>query len=235
MPEAPGSDPGERLETTATTSRRLVLWRHGRTAWNKSGRAQGQGDIELDDLGHGQAAAAAAYLALLEPVALWSSDLARARQTTAYLEKETGIIATLDARLREYDVGLRQGLTIAEFAGRYPAEHAAWERHDDSVRLPGAETTADVKARVAPALRSCLDALAPGETGIVTTHGAALKVGMFCLLGWPLGQSSSVSGMDNCAWATLEEVGPGAPLRLVGYNESVRPGHHAPAVLPDQG
>ncbi len=214
--------------------RRLVLVRHGRTAWNEAGRAQGHADVELDDLGHEQAAAAAPYLASLEPAAVWTSDLARARQTCGYLEKATGLVATEDARLREFDVGLRQGLTIAEFAERYPAQHATWQ-HGDDTRLPGAEAAADVEARILPALRDCLEQLAAGETGLVVTHGACLKVGVAALLGWSGELATSLRGIDNCAWVTLEETGFGGRLRLVGYNESVRPGHDAPQRLPDEG
>ena len=39
--------------------RRLVLLRHGRTEWNRVGRAQGHADVPLDDVGRVQAAAAA--------------------------------------------------------------------------------------------------------------------------------------------------------------------------------
>ncbi|MGH3444871.1 MAG: histidine phosphatase family protein [Nocardioidaceae bacterium] len=214
--------------------RRLILLRHGRTAWNRIERGQGHADVELDDLGHAQAVAAAAYLALLSPTGLWSSDLARTRQTCAYLEKETGLVATYDARLREFDLGARTGLTIAEFAECYPVEHAAWARHDDSVRLPGAETTAEVAARIVPALGDVLAALDPGQTGIVVTHGAALKVGLAVLLGWNVEAERSVAGMDNCAWASLAESEYAGRLRLHGYNESVRPGHVTPLVLPDE-
>jgi glucosyl-3-phosphoglycerate phosphatase len=215
--------------------RRLVVLRHGRTAWNAVGRAQGHADVELDELGHEQAAAAAPYLASLEPTALWTSDLARARQTCAYVEKITGLVAAEDARLREFDVGARQGLTIPEFAERYPEEHANWLTGDGTVRLPGAENHSDVEARMLPALRGCLAALSAGQTGIVVTHGACLKVGVVALLDWPRELAMSLRGIDNCAWVTLEELGLGGRLRLVGYNESVRPGHDAPQRLPDEG
>lgn len=213
--------------------RRLVVLRHGRTAWNAEGRAQGHADVCLDETGHEQAAAVAPYLASLEPQALWTSDLARARQTCGYLERATGLTATADPRLREFDVGLRQGLTVAEFAQRNPEEHAAWLRGHHTA-VPGAEDNAAVRARLVPALRSCLDDLAPGRTGVVVTHGACLKVGVVALLGLPDGADTALRGMDNCAWATLEELGSGGRLRLAGYNESVRPGHDAPARLPDE-
>jgi probable phosphoglycerate mutase len=215
--------------------RRLVLLRHGRTAWNAAGRAQGHADVELDELGHEQAAAAAPYLASLAPAALWTSDLARARQTCAEVEKATGLAATEDPRLREYDVGARQGLTIPEFAQRHPEEYAGWLVGDSSTRLPGAESSADVEQRMLPALRACLAALAPGPTGVVVTHGACLKVGLVALLDWPRELATSLRGIDNCAWVTVEETAPGGRLRLVGYNESVRPGHDAPQRLPDEG
>ncbi len=220
--------------TGGAPGRRLVLLRHGRTVWNAAGRAQGHADVGLDEVGHEQAAAAATYLASLQPAAVWTSDLARARQTAVYVEKATGLVATEDARLREFGVGIRQGLTLPEFAERHPEEHERWSGSDDDVRLPGAETERDVEARMLPALRECLEALSAGGTGVVVTHGACLKVAVVGLLGWPREQSRSLRGLDNCAWASVEEVGCRGRLRLVGYNESVRPGHDAPQQLADE-
>lgn len=213
--------------------RRLVILRHGRTAWNAEGRAQGHADVPLDEVGHEQAAAVAPYVASLGPAALWTSDLARARQTCAYLEEETGLRASEDPRLREFDVGLRQGLTVAEFEERNPEEHAAWLRGHHTA-VPGAEGDVSVRDRMVPALRSCLQGMAPGETGVVVTHGACLKVAVAGLLGWPGGLDMTLRGVDNCAWVTVEELGSGGRLRLAGYNESVRPGHDAPVRLPDE-
>jgi glucosyl-3-phosphoglycerate phosphatase len=198
--------------------RRLVLLRHGRTAWNAVGRAQGHADVEIDDLGHEQAALVAPWLAAtFTPTVLWSSDLARARQTAAYVEKETGLDAREDPRLREYDVGDRTGLTLREFAERWPEEHAAWRegRHD---AVPGAEGRADVAARIVPACRELLASAAPGETAVAVTHGAALKVATVDLVGWDAAVGETLRGVDNCAVVVLQEGAPGAALRLVAYN-----------------
>jgi broad specificity phosphatase PhoE len=201
-------------------TRRLLLLRHGRTAWNAVRRAQGHADVELDATGHDQAARTARHLATLRPAAIWSSDLLRARRTAAYLAAETGLPVKYDERLREVDVGQRQGLTLEEFAQRFPEEHAAWVGGVDLPAVPGAEGPADIVARVVPTLLECLGFLTPGETGVVVGHGAAMKIGMVALLGWPSDLSATLRSVDNCAWVTVEEPEPGARLRLAGYNEA---------------
>ena len=206
--------------------RTLVLLRHGQTDWNVQDRAQGHTDVPLNDAGRAQAAAAAPYLAAMRPARLWSSDLARARQTAAYLARATGLEPVLDARLREYDVGARAGLTKPEFAEKFPDEYAAWLAEDESLLVPGEETTPQVRARVAAGLGDCLAALSPGETGVVVIHGACLKVGLMSLLGWPWEQSSSLRGVDNCGWAIVAEHPVKGGLRLTSYNETASPGPH---------
>jgi probable phosphoglycerate mutase len=206
-----------------TRGRRLVLLRHGRTSWNESGRAQGHADPGLDDVGHAQAAAVAPYVAALEPSALWTSDLARARQTSAYVEQATGLPAKEDERLREFDVGARQGLTMPEFVEAFPTEGARWLAGAGMPHVEGAETPTDVEQRLLPALQECLASLQPGETGVVVTHGAALKVGLAALLGWPRELGTTLRGMDNCGWAVLGELDDGGRVRLEAYNRQVGP------------
>ena len=233
MSAAPHPDQRSAVEIAETVgSRRLVLLRHGRTAWNLEGRAQGHSDVTLDDTGRAQAAAAAPYLSLLRPAALWSSDLARARETASYVEAATGLLATTDPRLREFDVGERAGLTVAEFAQKYPDAHARWASGHITGGVPGAETVEDVTTRMVPALREMLASLAPGRTGIVVTHGACLKVSLVALLGLPVEADEAIFVMDNCGWATLAEHRSGR-LRLSSYNETAHPGVLPPEGTPD--
>jgi probable phosphoglycerate mutase len=203
--------------------RRLVLVRHGQTAWNAVGRGQGHSDIELDELGHEQSAAAAPFLAGFTPVSLWSSDLQRCRQTTAYLAKETGLDPVFDARLREYDLGARTGLTMEEFASQYPEEYAAFrDGHFEAV--PEGESTAQVEERMRAVLGDVLAGLGPGETAVVVTHGAALKVAVVSMLGWPVELSTGLQGLTNSSCAVLEEISDGGRLRLAAYNLAVPEG-----------
>ena len=59
------------------TAARLVLWRHGRTEWNVTGRFQGQAEVPLDEVGREQAVVAAPLVAAFAPVSIFSSDLLR--------------------------------------------------------------------------------------------------------------------------------------------------------------
>jgi len=201
--------------------RRLVLLRHGRTAWNAVGRGQGHSDVELDEIGHLQAKRAAPYVAAYRPSVLWSSDLVRASRTAEYVAEASGLELRLDARLREYSLGERTGLTLAEYAARWPAEYADFRAGRFSA-VPGGETTDDVLARFVPALEELAGGLAPGETGVAVSHGAALKVALIDFLGWPAGTDMGMRGLDNCGWAVLtaddEEPDARPHWRLAAYN-----------------
>jgi glucosyl-3-phosphoglycerate phosphatase len=201
--------------------KRLVLLRHGQTAWNAERRGQGHTDVLLDDTGHLQAKSAARLVAAYAPSLLFSSDLARAVETASYVAEVTGLTPTFDARLREYDLGERTGLTMDEYAQRFPQEYAAF-RAGRFEAVAGAETSDDVLARFRPALDDVVAALAPGGTAVVVAHGGALKVAVRDLLGWPSDADATLAGMDNCGWAVLvaaTEDPASEPLwRLSAYN-----------------
>lgn len=212
---------------------RLVLVRHGQTAWNLEGRAQGHTDVGLDRTGRAQAVALAPFVAAMSPTALWSSDLARAQETAAVLAPATGLEVRPDRRLREFDAGERAGLTTAEFAERFPDAHAAWRDGHITGGVRGAETVAQVTGRMVPALQEIWDATPAGETSVVVGHGAALRVSLLALLGWPETLLSSLRGLDNCGWAVLEAHPHGHGMRLASYNETAHPALHGPDFASD--
>ncbi|AEV82282.1 phosphoglycerate kinase [Actinoplanes sp. SE50] len=198
---------------------RLIVWRHGNTDWNAERRVQGQADVPLNDLGRRQAAEAAAVLAERQPAAIVASDLTRAASTAAALSAVTGLSVSHDERLRERFFGEWQGLTTAEVASRRPAEFARWKAGADVVG-GGVETLDDLGKRVSDALHDAA-ALAPGETVVVATHGAAARQGVGQLLGWPREQVRTLRGLHNCHWFELtHEEGPG--WQLLAYNVGVR-------------
>lgn len=203
--------------------RRVVLWRHGRTRWNLEERFQGHTDVELDETGRAQAERAARLLAALQPVAIVSSDLRRARDTAEALGRLATVAVVEDERLRETFGGSWQGLTAGEIRAVDQAAYAEWRAGAD-VPAGGAETRTDVAARVAPAILEALADVPPGQTLVVVTHGGTARAAIGTLLGLPLDRWAVIGGLSNCCWSVLEE----APAieqgwRLVEHNAGSLP------------
>jgi broad specificity phosphatase PhoE len=214
---------GQEHDTTATLGhgrRRVVLWRHGRTAWNLSHRFQGQTDIPLDDVGLSQAERAARLLAALQPAAIVSSDLMRARRTAETLSALTGLPVTLDEALRETYAGSWQGLNDDEIRTRFADEFAAWRR-GEPVRRGGGELETEVADRVVPAIERELEKLGPGATLVVATHGGAARVAIGRMIGLTPAQWHSLGGLSNCCWSVLSESQRG--WRLLEHNAGTLP------------
>ena len=196
-------------------TRRLILLRHGQTAWNAATRIQGQLDSRHDETGELQAKRAAPLLAAMSPSVIHCSDLSRARRTAELVGESCGLAPVLDPRLREYRLGQRQGLTHAEYRDAHPAEFARFAAGDWD-GIPGAETAAQVADRYDAALTDLAAALSPGELGIAVSHGAAIRTGLVGFLGWPLMVARDLKGLGNCRWAELDERADGG-WRLVSY------------------
>lgn len=199
------------------TARRIILWRHGQTAWNHNGRFQGQADIPLNELGLQQARDAAPTVAGYGPTRLITSDLERAQQTAAELAALTGLRLENDPRFREIHVGGWEGLRLDEVLERDPEFLQREIEGVDSRRSETGESTAEVGERVASALR---DVAAEGEDSdvvVVAMHGLAIRVGVGTFLGLDLKTSRIFGGVDNCGWVVLDRVRSGQ-WRLGGYN-----------------
>ena len=203
--------------------KRLVLLRHGQTAWNAVHRIQGQLDSQLDETGLAQAAAVAPAIAALAPSLIWTSDLSRARRTAEIVGEACGIVPVSDERLREYALGPLQGLTHEEYAAQDPAGFEVF-RTGHWEDLPGAETPEEVAKRFTACLGDLVAALDDGELGVAVAHGAAIKTGLVAWLGWSPEQMGDLRGMGNCARAELIEREEGR-WALASYNLPVPPPH----------
>ncbi len=197
---------------------RLILWRHGRTDWNASGRVQGHLNSELDDTGQEQARAAAGVIAGYRPSAIITSDLHRVVDTVAPLAGRTGVPVRTDVRLRERFFGSWQGLTLDEVRAAHPEQHRRWRAGERPVGC-GVEEIDEVAARVAEALT---DAAARHAGGVVVvgSHGGAIRYGLSALLGWPPEAARTLGGLGNAHWADLRHDETRG-WRLYGYNLGV--------------
>jgi glucosyl-3-phosphoglycerate phosphatase len=221
------------------TTRRLVLWRHGQTAWNARGVFQGQLDVELDDLGRQQAKEAAPYVARYQPTVIVTSDLSRAAETARCLTELTGVTAQPDPALRETHVGDWQGRGLVDIKATDGERYRAW-RAGKNVLAGGGESRADVAERASRAIDAlwsealwsealwseALPEVTDGDksakvTIVAVTHGGTARSVTGCMLGLAVEQWSALGGLENCRWSVLEEALSG--WRLVEHNVGVGP------------
>ena len=88
---------------------RLLVIRHGETAWNLETRIQGQIDIPLNDHGRWQATVWREPCAWRGWMSLYASDLSRATETAEAVSRHLDLPPALDPGLRERHFGRLEG------------------------------------------------------------------------------------------------------------------------------
>lgn len=157
----------------ADAATRVLVVRHGQTAWNADLRIQGHTDIELNALGLWQAARLAEALADEAVHAVYSSDLRRAHETARPVAAAAGLAVQHALGLRERHFGRFEGLTFTEIEQRWPDDALRWRRREPGFAPGGGESLQDFHAR-------CVDAAAAlarrhrGRTVLLVTHGGVL-------------------------------------------------------------
>jgi broad specificity phosphatase PhoE len=131
----------------------------------------------LSALGRRQAEEAADYIAgrradLAPLAALYTSPLLRTQETAAIIGKALDLVPAEDARLADADVGEWSGLPLKQLARR--PEWATVMHYPTGLQFPGGEALADVRARVAAALRAITAAHA-GQAVIVVSHADPIR------------------------------------------------------------
>lgn len=205
---------------------RQYLVRHGESLFNVEARVQGQADVPLSDTGRGQAAALAAWARSLPPDVtideIWSSPLARARDTAAVIASALGLPLCIEDRLAELHAGVFQGHLWADLETAFPAEVARWRSGDVDYAIPGGESRAMLAARGRAALESL--ARRPARHMIVVAHGGVLTAALGSLLGRShplLAQAAErpftkLPALGNASLTLLDWPGPD----LVAFNDT---------------
>lgn len=157
--------------------RRVLVVRHGESAWNVERRWQGWLDAPLTAQGEEQAVQRARALARegVIPRAVYSSDLGRALRTAEIVAARLDAPLVPDAGFRERHGGDWQGHTASEIDERWPGMRDAWRRGELG-SPPGGETDDQVVARFESALHRALAHVGDGLLVVVTHHGIARLV-----------------------------------------------------------
>ena len=146
----------------------LLLARHGETDWNRDHRWQGHTGPRLNEAGRSQAASLAARIRRID--AVYSSDTERAYETAVILAERHGLTVQTDARLREVNFGLWEGLTRAEINTRFAGVFSRWLR-GEGPPPEGGESDKAMAERVLAALREIADRHRDERVLVVTSGG----------------------------------------------------------------
>ncbi len=147
--------------------------RHGRTAWNIAGRAQGHTDIPLDEIGLEQRDLLAQSFKTIKLDRIYSSDLMRAKQTAEALVDATGAPLEVYRDLRERGFGEWEGQSFTDLQDWIVQEAARLGISKIAVRPPGGESYVDLWARTSGLLQSILDS---DEDAAIVSHGGTCSI-----------------------------------------------------------
>jgi broad specificity phosphatase PhoE len=148
---------------------RVIVVRHGETAWSRSGKYTGRTDLPLTEEGEGQASALGPHLTGLRPELVLSSPLRRARRTAEL----AGFQVEVEPDLSEWDYGTLEGRTdqeIADILGR------PWSIWNASGKFAPRESLADVARRADGVLRRIHPRLQTGRDVLLFAHAHLLSV-----------------------------------------------------------
>jgi len=177
--------------------------RHGQSVWNAEIRIQGSSDPDLSELGVAQAKALVGKLPDFERV--YSSDLARTRQTTSNILQ--GNIEHVEFRpsLREIHLGPWEGVLLQDATEKYPKETDLFRNQPEDFQLEGAESFHQLQHRARKAideiLTECVDV---NGNVLIVSHGAFLKSLLIDYAGWKLNDIWQQPHMDNCGHSIVQ-------------------------------
>ena len=160
---APGSSP----VAVKRSSIMLCLIECGQTIWQTDGRVQGASDLPLSQEGR------SGVLDQLSPLDASSAAVIHHPEDEAATETARLCAARISAKtkavaeLADPNLGLLEGVTIQEFAERFPSRYKQWEDDPLSLAPPEGEMIIDAADRIFKATARTLKRSRSGEIGIV--------------------------------------------------------------------
>ena len=165
---------------------RIILVRHGQTAWNVGSgageRFRGRIDLPLDDTGLAQTQAVAERLADCPIVAIYSSPLKRAVETAQPTARQLGLLVQPLPGIIDINYGDWQGLSPAEVAQAHPHLYSRWLETPHRVKFPHGESLRQVRLRGMAALKE-VAARHEGQVILLVAHQVVNKVLVCAMLG----------------------------------------------------
>ncbi len=191
----------------------VYLIRHGSVIGAETRRFIGHLDVPLSPLGEGQIRGLAKALAEVELAAVYSSDLARARQSAQILAEPRGLAPVELAELREFAMGRWDGLTAETIRALDPQAFENWMADVGRFQFPEGESLQDLEARAWPAFERIV-AGHPDASIAVVAHGGTNRMILCRALGLGAERLLAV-GQEYAGLSVLVWTGARWTLRLL--------------------
>lgn len=199
---------------------RIILVRHGRTAWHAEGRYAGTADVPLDGVGTEQAQRAAELLADTKIDCIYSSPLSRCRELAKAVAEGRGLEVELDDRIKEIDLGRWDGETYKEIFEKDGEILKKWTGDPTSVTIPGGESLTDVQERAMEWFTEAAN-LRPEGTILAAGHGGPIRAIVAAVIGLPLGRIFRLT-VDLASVSILNYKGEFSNLELLNETRHLK-------------
>lgn len=166
---------------------KLMLVRHGETAWNRDKKIQGgDSDTELAERGIEQARSLGLVLKDVKLTAIYSSPLKRALETARATARYHGLEVEVAPELCELMCGSLEGQRATDMRQSL-SQYIVQQSNGDFLKLPGGgESLTDLDGRVSVALDRIL-AIHQDGTVLVVAHHFVLASVLCRLMSMPVG------------------------------------------------
>jgi 2,3-bisphosphoglycerate-dependent phosphoglycerate mutase len=156
----------------------LYIVRHGQTTFNASGTKTFTGwvDVDISEVGVGQAKAIAQTLSNIRFDVAYTSRLLRCRHTLDILLEPHGygVPVIVDDRIIERSYGDLSGRLHTDIQKEHPDMYKIWHRSYD-VPPPNGESVKMVEMRVYPFIHELLRTAGDGKNILVSAHGNSIR------------------------------------------------------------
>jgi len=177
---------------------RVYLLRHGQVKGYENFPVYGQTDVDLTEIGVLQMKQMAERLSLIEPKAIYSSDLKRSATGARLIARYHDVPLYFLPELREMDFGDWEGLTLSEIRHNFPEELQKREKDLINYKAPGeGESIADLSERIETVFER-IRAEQKGNDIVIAAHGAVNRVILCKALGLDLDRMFNIHQGYGC-------------------------------------
>jgi probable phosphoglycerate mutase len=179
---------------------KIIFVRHGLSNSNILGKIEGHNNSKLSDKGRLQARATALRLKNIQISAIYSSDLARAKQTAVEISKyHKDVPIRFTKQLRERKWGIYEGKALNR------ANLKKWraERDRPDFKHKGAESLTEAHLRIKAFIKRLIRE-SGGKTVVVVSHGYMGRVLLSMAAGESLFAVAKVPSISNASITIIE-------------------------------